>query len=269
MNLEHLTSNLALLGFALASVLYLVAVQAGAAREWAGRAAFGLFVAATACVTAALGTVIRDASSLDMSGLLLACFIGWLSIFGHLQFKMRLIGAFVAPLTTLILILHFFISPTTASTATGEAGGVLLTGHVAAAVLGIAFACIACAVSILYLWQQNLLKKKRLDQLGAKNLPAIDRLDFVLKLSLWSGFLFLTLGLLSGAIWVQMYSPPPELRLSAKVIWSVAVWVWYLAILLAKNVFSRPSKRIAQMSLVGFLLLALSFFGMGFYRGGA
>ena len=44
-----------------------------------------------------------------------------------------------------------------------------------------------------------------------------------------------------------------------------------LDIRLAKNVFGRSSKRIAQMSLGGFLLLAVTYFGMGFFRpfGGA
>jgi ABC-type uncharacterized transport system permease subunit len=104
-----------------------------------------------------------------------------------------------------------------------------------------------------------------LDQLP-DNIPAIDKLGGLLGKSLWSGFVFLTLGLLSGALYTQLNGAMQQLHLEFKVIWAICVWIWYLATLLAKNIFNRPSKRIAQMSLAGFLLLAISYFGMGFLR---
>ena len=87
-----------------------------------------------------------------------------------------------------------------------------------------------------------------------------------LTVSLWGGFALLTFGLLSGAWFTQLYTPSPELRLGWKIAWAVLVWIWYLATLLAKNVFNRPSKRIAQMSLAGFMLLAMTYFGMGVFK---
>ncbi len=267
MSLVHLSSNVALLAYALASVLYLMAVQKNDRGSFISRTSFGLFVVATLAVTVALTSMMREASLLEMSGLLLTSAIGWLAIGGHLQFNLRLIGAFVAPLATLILLMQFFVSPVGAASggSTESASAPWLIGvHVAMAILGEAFAIIACAVSVLYLWQQNLLKKKLLDQL-TQNLPAIDKLDRMLRQSLWTGFIFLTLGLLSGAMYTQFYAAPKELALSSKVIWATFVWVWYLMTLLAKNVFNRPSKRIAQLCLGGFLLLATSYFGMGFF----
>lgn len=264
MSLVPLTSNLGLLGYAAASVLYLLGVQRSGQAGWISRLAFALFLLATVATSVALVTVMRTASALEMSGLLLTSCIGWLAIGGHLQFNLKLIGAFVSPLSTLILLMQMF---TSGGNAQGGAAGAetswLIATHVALAIMGEAFAIIACAVSVLYLWQQNLLKKKLLDQL-TQNLPAIDRLDKMLRISLWTGFIFLTLGLLSGALYTQLYTLPAELRLSPKVVWAVLVWVWYLLTLLARNVFNRPSKRIAQMSLAGFLLLAVSYFGIGF-----
>jgi ABC-type uncharacterized transport system permease subunit len=269
--LVHLTANLGLLGFAVASVLYLWAFgKAGGRGAWGAKSAFGLFLFATLAVTVALGLMLPDATLLSMSGLLLTSAIGWLAVVGHVRFNLRLIGAIVAPLATLILLMQIFVAPvhTGAAPLAGTSPpDLLVTFHVAMAIVGQAFAIIACAVSVFLLWQQTLLKKKLLDQLPT-NLPAIDRIDFLLRLSLWTGFIFLTLGLLSGAVYTQLFTPPAQLSLSAKVIWATAVWIWYLATLLAKNVFNRPSKRIAQMSLGGFLLLALSYFGIGFFRSG-
>jgi len=255
-----------------ASIAYLVTFpkkeHTASHARLAGRTAFGLLVLATAAVSVALAGVVQHASLGEMSGLLLTSAIGWLAIGGHLQFNMKQIGAFVAPLSTLILLIKFFAAPDAAEpvTSTGELSPAMMT-HIALAVLGQAFAIIACAVSVLYLWQQNLLKKKLFTQLPSDT-PAIDRLDRFLARALWSGFVFITLGLVSGALYVQSTSASGGIPLTAKVLWAVGVWGWYLAILLARNVFNRPSKRIAQMSLAGFVLLAMTYFGMGFFGAG-
>jgi ABC-type uncharacterized transport system permease subunit len=266
LNAVYLLSNLGLLGFALAAVVYLVSFQEAARPVLLARVAFSLFVLATLGVTGAAALQLASASLGESAAVLLTAAIAWLAIVGHLAFNMRIIGAFVAPLSTLILLIKFFVAPMRlADAAPRDGNGILLTMHVAPAILGQAFAIIACAVSIVYLWQQNLLKKKLLDQLP-RNLPAIDRLDRILAVSLWCGFLFITLGLLSGALYAQLNPTALGLNLPAKVIWAVLVWVWYLATLLARNVFNRPSKRIAQMSLGGFMLLLFTYFGMGFLR---
>ena len=266
-SIEPLIRNVALIGFALASVLYLFSVQQTAKVLWPARGAFLSFTAATLAITSAAALQLQDAQPLELSALLLSAAIGWLTVIGHLKFNMRLIGAFVAPLATLILMMQFFITPGHQTVPENSTSALLVDFHVVMAILGQAFAIIACAVSVFYLWQQNLLKKKRLSQL-AQNLPAIDRIDRLLRISLWTGFILITVGLLSGAIYTQLYAPPETMRLSAKVIWATAVWLWYLATLLAKNVFGRSSKRIAQMCLAGFILLAFSYFGMGFLRSG-
>src|SRR5690606_28540214 len=138
----------------LASVLYLLSVQKGRPSTWAGRAAFALFIGGTACVSVALAAVIRVSSLLDMSGLLLASAVGWLAIGGHLQFNLRLIGAFVAPLATFILLVQFFLVPPRVGGVQVGIESPLLKVHIAMAILGQAFAIIACSISVLYLWQQ-------------------------------------------------------------------------------------------------------------------
>ena len=267
MTLALLTSNLALIFYALASVLYLLSVQKTPGQTAVAKTALAVFSLATVAVSYNAVEAFNHAGTLTASSLLLTAATCWLALFGHIRFKLRLIGAIVAPLATLILLMHFFVTPGVPVVPEDDTSHLLVDLHVALAVLGQAFAILACAVSVFYLWQQNLLKKKRLSQMQ-QNLPAIDRIDQLLRLSLWTGFIFITLGLLTGAIYTQVYAPPATMRLSAKVIWATGVWLWYLATLLAKNVFNRPSKRIAQMCLAGFVLLAFSYFGMGFLRAG-
>lgn len=260
---EHISSNVALLGYAFAALLYLVGVGKTRRTNGTGNVALAVFTAATLAASYTVISQLQSAQPTMLSGLLLAVAISWLAILGHIKFKLKLIGAFVAPLATLIVLMQFFVTPGHPIATDGTGSSLLLTLHVTMAILGQAFAILACAVSVFYLWQQNLLKKKLLSQLP-QNLPAIDRIDKLLRVCLWTGYVFITLGLLSGAIYTQLYAPPSSWMLSAKVVWATVVWLWYLATLLAQNIFNRPSKRIAQMCLAGFLLMALSYFGMGF-----
>jgi len=263
-SLAHLTSNIGLLGFAIASVLYLLGVQKSDRWRWATPSAFTLFCGATVSVTICLALIVKESGLLDISGILLTSAVGWLAIAGHVGFNLRLIGAFVAPLATLLLLVQFFLVPMRLLSDMSTPDAILVKTHIAMAIFGQAFAIIACGISILFLWQQNLLKKKLLDQLP-QNLPAIDRLEGLLTGSLWAGFVFITLGLLSGALFAQVHAVARQ-NLDVKIIWAILVWAWYLATLLARNVFGRPSKRIAQMALGGFLLLAVTYFGMGIFR---
>lgn len=262
--------NLALFAFALSAIAYLLAFQKSRAQALLGPISFGLFVLATTATSVAAGLALPEAALGDVSGLLLTACVGWLAIAGHLYFKMRPIGAFVAPLATLILLVRVLLQPVASEWPQDfKPHDLSLLGklHIGFAVLGQAFAIIACAISLVYLWQQSLLKKRLLDQLPA-GVPAIDRLAALLMATLWSGFILITLGLVSGAIFIQVTPVAPELRLGAKVSWAVVVWLWYLVTLLARNVLNKPMRRIAQMSLAGLIMLALTYFGMGVFRPG-
>jgi len=217
---------------------------------------------ATAANTYYLVSASAKTTIADNTGLLLSCSIALMAIFGRLVLNMQMIGAFVAPLATLILLIQFFVAPIGQNVPKSPHSESIMTIHIAFSVLGMAFGIIACVISTLFLWKQNLLKKKLLDQIP-KNLPAIDKLNKHLTTSLWAGFIFITFGLISGAIYTQLYEPREGMQLEYKVLWAILVWVWYLAILLMKNVFNKPGKRVAQMALAGFFIMALTYFGMG------
>jgi ABC-type uncharacterized transport system permease subunit len=262
LDIQQLSGGIGLFGFALSAVIWLISFQKNKHQDLLEPLGFFLFLHAPGAVTAALAAQSSQAGVTGVSGLLLTGAIGWMAVFGRLVLKMRMVGAFVAPLATLILLIQFFIAPTGHSIPKDSGAENLMFSHIGLSVMGMAFGIIACAVSAIFLWMQNLLKKKLLDQIP-KGLPAIDILSTHLTLTLWAGFIFITFGLLTGAIYTQMYQPRSQLNLEFKVIWAIVVWIWYLVILLAKNVFNRPVKKVAQMSLAGFILMAATYFGMG------
>ena len=262
MPIQTLTTWLGLPAFALASVMFLMTFRAGPSRQaLLTRAALTSFVlGALACTLALFGP-----ASSDDTGTLLATCLAWLTIGAYVKWKLKPLGALVAPLVTLLLLVQSFAIPSLRTGSAETPSAALAAVHVTAAVLGQTFAIGACAVSVFYLWSRNALKRRQLGQLPAQ-VPAIDKLERLLTLLLWSGFIFITAGLVTGALHVQQQGVLAGTRLEAKVVWAIAVWLWYLATLIARNVLNHPGKRIAQMSLGGFALMAVAYFGMAFFR---
>jgi ABC-type uncharacterized transport system permease subunit len=137
-----------------------------------------------------------------------------------------------------------------------------LAFHIIGATVGQLCALLACVFAILYLWQRSVLKKKQFSHLSAR-LPALDWLEQLLITSVWTGFLFLTAAMFSGFFYFFQHGEYSTAAIE-KTVWACGVWLWYLATLVMKKVFFQPSRRIAQMSLIGFMLLGAAVFGVLF-----
>lgn len=255
-----LIENTALVCFAFSSIMYLLSFNKGKLRLINFRIAFSLFTFGT--ITAFSSLLFMKAESYKpMSGSMLAAVLGLITILSHIKGKIKTIGSFIAPLITLILLIQMFInsSPQNNVQIASYPKAFLMT-HIVFATSGEAFAIIAFGISVIYLWQRRVLKQKLLKQLSNR-VPAIDNLENYLNKSLWIGFILMTLALLSGVFffqnWGNQYSD-----VFIKVIWAISIWIWYLAILIARYTFQLPMRTIAKMSLIGFFLLTLTFFGV-------
>jgi ABC-type uncharacterized transport system permease subunit len=259
LQLDHFIANLSLFAFAFASLGYLRALIKGRRVQAQGSVPIPVLVLGLATVCSAFIAVRGVVQGFDRSTspMVLASWIGIITVFSHFRYRAYNMGALTAPLATLILFLRSFAwnSPTTLS----PAPDYLVAIHVSLALAGEAFAIVACAVSCMFLWQQRALKKKHLGQLRS-GFPALDRLQQVLEMSMWIGLICLTLGLVSGALVKQYYSATSGLEL--KVVWALIVWAWYLITILCSNLFQWPVRRMAQMSLTGFALLSIMLFGL-------
>ena len=129
-------------------------------------------------------------------------FIAWAVSGVYLAFqartRTRVLGAFVAPLALLLSI----------AASAGVIGAVKIpdtlkaswvTIHVVCSLVGCAFFALACCSSIMYLVQDNLIRKRRIDSLN-RFLPPLRDLDRINHISAVWGFLLLTLGIIAGAI---------------------------------------------------------------------
>jgi ABC-type uncharacterized transport system permease subunit len=252
--------------FLLSAGLFVYAFRQG---QWAVRAAKGgryIFALATILLTyvgADVATSPNTTESFHVSTILLAVAIGWLTVFAWQFWNLNLIGAFTAPIAAILLMVDAFFSNGPSLPLNAHPSGPLLLGHIVSAVVGQAFAVAACGTSLLLLWQERKLKQKQLADVPL-SYPAMDSLANALSSTLWIGFTFISASLITGAIIVKTSAVPVSFSTSGKSSWAILVWGWYLTILVLRNVLSYPPHRIARLSLVGFVLLALSWFGMGF-----
>jgi len=249
----------AMLAYALASLLYV----AGKSRFFraAGRAA--VVAGAVLLAVSAQDQLISTGNWGASAGPLLAAMIGAGALAADRWLGVRLVPALLVPLGMLILLVRFFAAP-----APHIHPSPWLTGfHVTMALAGQAMAITACVLSALYLWQHRALKQRRILELASR-VPSLERLDECLRFALVTGFITLTLSLITGALFMTALPPGISagmlLALRAKILWAISVWSWYLATLVARNILRSPVRIVARMSVGGFVLMSLAWFGLIF-----
>lgn len=259
MNFSHLAIIVALTCFAGSSGCYLLAFSTGNHQKNLNRIALAMFAIAAILMSYvsydSLSSGLHDLAS----GFLLITLLAWLTMIAQLVFKIQSAGTFVAPIVTLINLVHLFTAvPHTGSG--NEAQPSLLLSHIYCSLVGQAFAILAMAIAIVLLAQQRAMKKKQLHKLldSGQNLNLLEK---SLLFCLWLGFCFITVGLVLGAVYTQFYAQN-GVGAIGKITWAVLVWVCYLVTLLAKNVFNVPIRRVSIMTLFGFGVMALGFFGL-------
>jgi ABC-type uncharacterized transport system permease subunit len=259
--------HLSLVLTAVATLFYLPALSKEGIRSVALRLGQGCLVVATLALTyAAFGRYDSQVWT-DAAPLLLSVFVLWIALFATFVLKTKMIGLFASPLVTLLLFIHAFFFPATQTYLTiDDPTAQYLAGfHVLFAVIGEALFAAAAGLAALYLWQHRALRRKQISKAIYQGLP-LDKLESWLIKSLWCGFAFLTIGLVLGAIYTQAYLQVRPEGLTAKIAWALATWGWYLGTLNARYNLNRLPSAIARMALWGFVLLAVSMFGLGFFR---
>ena len=178
-------------------------------------------------------------------------------IYLGLQFKTktRVLGAFIAPLILLFIIVA----------AGQESGknlvppdwqGWLTVLHLVLAIAGEALFVLACGAGAMYLIQNNLLKHKKPGKMS-NLLPSLGDLDRINAIALLWGFVFLTLGMIGGAVFAAFVWPDAWIY-DPKVIWAFTVWVVYGILLHQRLAIGWKGSRMAILSCVVFLLFILS-----------
>jgi ABC-type transport system involved in cytochrome c biogenesis permease subunit len=128
---------------------------------------------------------------------------------------------------------------------------------------GLALLGLSGLAGLLYLAEHRRLKAKRPLPAGLE-LPSLEALDRVNRVSLAAGFPLLTLGVVTGMIWVDAVSGSLWSGTRHET-WSALAWAVY-AVLVAARFGAHQGARLAAVSAVaGFLFLCFAVIGVGVF----
>jgi cytochrome c-type biogenesis protein CcsB len=176
-------------------------------------------------------------------------------------YKLKILGVVAAPLITLTLIAAYQM-PRPVAENPQLFKSWWLASHIVTVFLGNAAFVLACGLGMLYLLQENAIKRKRRGFFFSR-LPSLDLLDTTGYACIVVGFSMITIGLITGviyakAIWGRFWSWDP------KEVWSAITWLFYAALLHERLAVGWRGRRAAIMAMIGFGVLLFTFFGVNF-----
>lgn len=171
------------------------------------------------------------------------------------RYKFQSISVFVFPLVFVL----------TLTAAVGRGSEVLfppvlrtawLYLHVSLIILGYTAFFLTFAAGIMYLIQEHELKSKKPHAFYYR-LPPLESIDDLAYKSLAIGFPFITLGMITGAIWASMVWGS-RWPLDPKVAWSFVSWLIYLALLFTRWSAGWRGRKAAYFAIAGFAVILVT-----------
>ena len=147
--------------------------------------------------------------------------------------------------------------------------GPLFELHVGSLLFAYAAFALACMIGITYVLLFKELKGKHLGFFYAR-LPPLQILDSMNQRAAFVGWVFLTVGLVAGAIWAGR-APAYDPRVQAmslgdpKIALSVLCWVVYSFEVFAARRVGWGGRRAAYLSAVGFAIILLNFVPISYF----
>ena len=191
----------------------------------------------------------------------IAIFYLWLEYI----YKNRFLGAFAMPFAALAMILAEMKNPAIAPLVPALQSNWLIA-HVVTCFIGYAAFAVACGFGVVYLLKD---RKKTKDTQGKllSQLPPLKIVDDIIHKTLIFGFLWLSAGIITGAVWANSawgtyWSWDP------KETWSLITWFIYAAALHFRFTKGWGGTRIAWFSIIGFASVMFTYYGVNFLLAG-
>lgn len=136
-----------------------------------------------------------------------------------------------------------------------------LTVHVLTCFLGYAGFAIAFGISVMF-----ILKKSVNQGEIVSRLPEDMILDELTQQTIMFGFLFLSLGIITGAVWANS-AWGSYWTWDPKETWSLITWFVYAIFLHLRYMREWHGTRLAVVSIVGFMAVMFTYFGVNYLPG--
>jgi ABC-type transport system involved in cytochrome c biogenesis permease subunit len=240
-----------------------------------GRSATTLLVAAALAHTFVIGMQTVEVGHLPVAGptSAISTFV-WLLALAYLYIEMttdeRAMGVFILPLLVALQTIPAvrpMVEPRSA-VLQGPWFGV----HVSSLLFAYASFALACVIGITYVLLFKEIKAKHLGFFYAR-LPSLQILDRMNQRAIVIGWIFLTLGLLVGAVWAAQArgyaGGAPQVQAMSledpKIFVAIVCWVVYSFELFAARRIGWGGRRAAYLSALGFAIVLLNFVPISYF----
>ena len=257
-------------------VLYLFRLITG--KELWGRVASFLTWAGLIAQTIAILLRWKTSYSLGIGHIPLAnlyesmIFFAWAIILIYLiiewRIKSKIIGVFVVPIAFLAMA-YASISPDINNRIEPLIPALQsnwLVSHVVTCFMGYAAFAIAFGCGLIYLLKSMGKGNAEKPSDFKGKLPALATLDALIYQSIALGFVFLTIGIMTGSIWAH-YAWGSYWSWDPKETWSLITWLIYAIMLHSRYVRGWRGKRMAILALIGFACVLFTYLGVNYLSG--
>lgn len=189
-------------------------------------------------------------------------FLSWalvlVYILALLKFRTEALALLVAPTASVFLLGRLFSRhPVLETPLVKEA---LLPIHTGFILLSYGALGLAAAGGLFYLFEERALKR-RLGSVLLRKLPSLDELDQINIRAAFVGFLFLTVGLVSGTLWAQKQWAGAW-RWDPKFVTASGAWLLYALLIAFRLATALRGRKIAALAVAGFVVLLFAFLGV-------
>jgi ABC-type transport system involved in cytochrome c biogenesis permease subunit len=241
-----------------------------------GRSASTLLIAAALAHTFVIGMQTMEAGQVPLGGATVAIstFV-WLLALAYLYTEMttdeRAMGVFILPLCVALQAIPAVIPGVEERAAVLQ--GPLFGVHVLSLLFAYASFALACVIGITYVLLFKEIKAKHLGFFYAR-LPSLQVLDRMNQRAIVIGWVFLTIGMIVGAVWALQArggyaAGDPRVQAMSlqdpKIFVALVCWVVYSFELFAARRIGWGGRRAAYLSAVGFAIVLLNFVPISYF----
>ncbi|MGI8784934.1 MAG: c-type cytochrome biogenesis protein CcsB [Acidobacteriota bacterium] len=182
----------------------------------------------------------------------------------YLRYRIKALGLFILPLVATLLLAGGLFEATPVPEALRSSWIYI---HIPLVFTAYAAFFVTFVASILYLFEERELKARRPGTFYYR-LPPLQVLENLQRTALGIGFALMTLGIVSGALWAEQawgqywnWSDPKQ---SA----AFATWLIYLVLVHYRLTAGYRGRKVAILSVLGFLSVLFTFLGVSFFKEG-
>lgn len=172
------------------------------------------------------------------------------------KFAFRALGTFVTPILFLI-IGYAAMRDKTVRPLMPALQSKWLAIHVGLAIISYGAFAVAAGISGMYLLRDKFSQ----DSFFKRNIPAINKLDDLSYRAIAAGFLFLSLVIITGAIWAEA-AWGSYWAWDPKETWALITWIIYAIYLHLRISKGWRGQRAAWFSIIGFICVIFTYVGV-------